>query len=40
MPVNGNITARGDSASVDTQDTFKSIGKLARALAEKLGGDV
>jgi hypothetical protein len=37
MPVIGNITACGDSASVENQTTFKSIGQLARELAEKQG---
>ena len=38
MAVNANISARGDSTSVDTKDTWKSIGELARKAAEKLGG--
>lgn len=38
MPDIGNISARGDSASSDTQDTWKTIGELARKLAEKQGG--
>ena len=40
MPVNGNITARGDSASGQSTNTWKSIGELARQLAEKQGGAV
>ena len=38
MPFGTNITARGDSASSDTQNTWKTIGELARKLAEKQGG--
>ena len=38
MAVDANISARGDSTSVDTKDTWKSIGELARKAAEKLGG--
>lgn len=37
MPVKGNITASGDSASVEHQDNWNSIGELAKALAEKAG---
>jgi len=38
MADTANISARGDSASSDTQDTWKTIGELARKLAEKQGG--
>jgi len=36
MPVKGNITPVGDSAS--TQDSWQSIGALARKLAKAAGG--
>lgn len=38
MPVEANIPPCGDSASEHTQNNWKSIGDLARALAEKSGG--
>lgn len=37
MPVEANITARGDSASGQS-NSWKSIGQIARELAEKHGG--
>lgn len=41
MPFDGNITARGDSANVeDSQNSWQSIGELARKLAKAVGGDV